>query len=250
MVTQELFFWTLVTGCLSAVATGLGALPVLWFRRGIESFRALASATAAGMMLSAAVFSIAEKSFSVDHSSTFLGLLIGALLLYGLDQYHHQHEEAEGEPNSGINANLLFLAMLIHSIPEGVAIGVSFATQDLAFGLTMACAIAIHNIPEGVAISLPLAAGGKSFGYCFKASVASSLPQPIFALPALFLGATLLPFQPFGLGFAAGAMLYLAVVEMIPEAVALGGRSQTVGGVVLGMGGMYTLNELLNSMAL
>lgn len=252
MVSQELLYWTLVTGWLSALATGLGALPVLFLRGRVLAFQAVASAAAAGMMISAAVFSIGEKSVLLDHSRTYVGVLLGAGLLYFLDRFHHHDNDVANSEDSGkakknpVRAsNLLLLAMMLHSIPEGVAIGVGFATEDLAFGLTMACAIAIHNVPEGIAISLPLSARGESFGRCFRDSVLSSLPQPTFAVPALYLGATIAPFQPFGLGFAAGAMIYLAVVELLPEAVETGGRRQALLGVVLGLVSMYALNQML-----
>jgi len=140
---------------------------------------------------------------------------------------------------------LIFIAMFIHSFPEGVAIGVGFATGDFNFGLLIALAISVHNIPEGIAISLPLRAEGDSFFKCALLSVLSSVPQPLAAVPAALAVWLFEPLLAVGLGFAGGAMIYLVVLELIPEALEEGGRSLTAWGVMVGLAGMLLITSLL-----
>lgn len=188
-------------------------------------------------MLAASLVTLGGRAWQMNMSQAVVGLFLGAVFLAVLEFWHHQQEDS--------GSSLIFAAMFAHSIPEGVAIGVGFATGDLAFGVFIALAIAVHNIPEGTAISLPLYARGASLGRCFWVSVASSLPQPLFAVPALLFTATFVQWQPIGLGFAAGAMIYLAFSELIPEAVNEGGRRLAATGVCVGLVLMTGLNFML-----
>jgi zinc transporter ZupT len=140
---------------------------------------------------------------------------------------------------------LIFIAMFIHSIPEGIAIGVGFATGNFNFGLIMAIAIAVHNIPEGIAISLPLKSDGASTSKCAWVSILSSMPQPIMAVPSAWLTWLFEPLLPLGLGFAGGAMIYLVVAELIPDALADGNKALTAWGVMVGLSGMLLITTLL-----
>lgn len=136
--------------------------------------------------------------------------------------------------------------MFIHSIPEGIAIGVAFATGDFNFGIIIAIAIAVHNIPEGIAVSLPLKADGVSTKNCAIASILTSIPQPIMAVPSALLAWFFEPLLPVGLGFAGGAMIYLTMSELIPEAIEEGGKSLTAWGVMVGLTGMLFITTTLN----
>jgi zinc transporter ZupT len=108
--------------------------------------------------------------------------------------------------------------MTMHSFTEGIGIGVSFGSDE-AFGIVIALAIAIHNIPEGLAISLVLVPRGVSVGRAGAWSIFSSLPQPLMAVPAFIFVEAFKPLLPVGLGFAAGAMLWMAAAELVPEAL-------------------------------
>lgn len=232
-----------MTGVVSALATGLGAIPVALFGQLSRRSQGWACALAAGMMLAASVFSLAVKGLEVGAFATIFGLLLGAGFVYLLER----HFEAAHEGMAGRKSWILLLVMFIHSFPEGMAIGIGFATGDFGFGLVMAMAISIHNIPEGVAVSLPLRAEGASFWRCFWASVLTSVPQPLAALPALWLTSTFLTLLPWGLGFAGGAMIFVACSELIPDAVEAAGRPTAGLGVCLGLVGMMLTSLLLET---
>ncbi len=135
--------------------------------------------------------------------------------------------------------------MVVHSFPEGVAVGVGFGSGELAFGILLTIAIAIHNIPEGTAISIPLFSRGSSLRRCIWYSILSSLPQPVAAVPAVILVSFFREILPPALGFAAGAMMYVVFSEFIP--VALKNQKAEVHGlaVMAGIVFMYLLQLLL-----
>jgi zinc transporter ZupT len=129
--------------------------------------------------------------------------------------------------------------MSIHSIPEGVAVGVGFASEKhlaeaKGLGLYITLAIAIHNIPEGLAVAIPMRMGGASILRCFTAAFLTSLPQPIAAVPASLLVWLFEPLMLPFLGFAAGAMIYLVVEEILPEALETVSRSQVAWSFLVG----------------
>lgn len=250
----NLIFWTAATGLVSALATGLGAIPAHFLNNNSTVIRSFSTAIAAGMMTSASVFSLAQEGISLKEKLPYapyvviLGLLLGAMFLrytekkFSGKKIHKQFLEKGFSKRSF----LIFFVMFIHSIPEGIAIGVSFATGNFQFGLIMAIAIAVHNIPEGTAVSLPLKAEGVSTKNCALVSILTSIPQPIMAVPSALLVHLFEPFLPIGLGFAGGAMIYLVVAEMIPESLELGGKSLTAWGFMVGLTGMLFITTLLN----
>jgi len=135
--------------------------------------------------------------------------------------------------------------MFIHSIPEGVAVGVGFASGEYELGVLIALAIAIHNIPEGLAISIPLSEEGSSFWQCAWYSFLSSVPQPVAAVPAAALVVVFEALLPFSLGFASGAMLLLVMTELVPESIETVGKMKSgwaflIGFVVM-MGAKYVI---------
>jgi len=186
----------------------------------------LANALAAGMMLGASVTLLLE---AVEHTEAWLNLAIGILsgvgLIMGSKRLLNGYDEetmstALGSFFKGADAKrviLVFGAMLLHSFAEGVSIGVSFAgSAHLAKLVTLS--LATHNIPEGLAITLVLMRKGATpLASCFW-SIVSSLPQPLMAVPAFIGVAFFTELLPFGLGFAASAMAFVAIVELIPEA--------------------------------
>ncbi len=254
MDQNTIIFWTFWTGIISALATGLGAIPVHFVKSTSNIIKSLAGSIAAGMMISASVFSLAQEGIALKSRwplapyIVILGLLLGAAFFWLIEKYSETHDIHFGEIEKGITKKgfLIFIAMFIHSIPEGIAIGVGFATGNFSFGLIMAVAIAVHNIPEGIAISLPLHNEGVSTKKCALLSILSSIPQPIMAVPSAILTWLFEPLLPLGLGIAGGAMIYIVMAELIPDALKEGGKTLTAWGVMLGLCGMLLITNLLN----
>jgi ZIP family zinc transporter len=255
MTATLLIAWTFGTGLISALATGLGAIPVHFISNDSKQIRAMASAIAAGMMISASVFSLIDEGIQLRTTIpmapyiVIIGLIIGAYFFYFTekilgDAQQHAHHFRSGVKRSTI---LVFLAMLIHSFPEGIAIGVGYATEDITFGSIMATAISVHNIPEGIAIALALKKDGYSTANCALMAILSSLPQPVMAVPSALLAWLFIYLLPVGLGFAGGAMLYVVFSELIPEALESSDTKTCTIGVISGLVLMLTLTILLDS---
>jgi zinc transporter ZupT len=213
----------------TAIATGFGAIPFLFVRELSERFASYSAAVAGGLMLGASFGLVAEGTL-YGRGETLAGALVGVAfilvtqrILGGHDEHDLVFEAASGE---GARKMLLILiVMTAHSFAEGVAVGVSFG-GGVTLGAVITVAIAIHNIPEGVAISAVLRPQGVSVARCAGWSVFSSLPQPIMAVPAFLFVETFRTALPYGLGFAAGAMIFMVLVELLPEAYQHGDRAQ------------------------
>jgi len=229
---------TLITafaaGLLASLACGLGALPLMI--RGVDPVkqRGLGYGFAGGLMFSASVYNLLLPALDLGSDGWTIykvvpiigGVILGALFLQVAESQIHDTPELPGRWKrwGGRVGFLVFIAMTIHSIPEGVAVGVGYAAdeQGLAMdglGPTLALAIAIHNIPEGLAVAIPLRSAGASIGKCFLAAVATSLTQPLATIPAVLLAWFFTPLMPILMGFAAGAMIFLVILELIPEAL-------------------------------
>jgi zinc transporter, ZIP family len=206
---------------LTALATGLGALPFVFVGDFTRKWLGVSNAVAGGLML-AASFGLIYEGVAYGLARTVLGGLIGLAfivltrnLLRG-KEYHVASSEERGVDTR--KALLMVGVMTAHSFTEGVGVGVSFGGgQDL--GLFITLAIAVHNVPEGLAISLVLVPRGVGVGKAAFWSVFSSLPQPVMAVPAFLFVAFFEPLLPIGLGFAAGAMIWMVFSEIMPEAV-------------------------------
>ncbi|MFQ6615150.1 MAG: ZIP family metal transporter [Fidelibacterota bacterium] len=223
-----------VAGLLASVACGLGALPLLYPGLEIRKRVGLGYGFAGGLMIAASVYNLilpgltlGEERGEVDQVLAVLGgLLLGAGFLWGVDRILTP-ERMQGPflRKMGTKKELLiFTAMSFHSIPEGVAVGVGYATSQHVAGVEhlgsyIAVAIAIHNIPEGLAVSIPMRANGASIPRCFTAAFLTSLPQPLAAVPAALLVWLFEPLMIPFLGFAAGAMMYLVILQVIPDAL-------------------------------
>ena len=223
-----------VAGILASLACGLGALPLLFSGLGIEKRVGLGYGFAGGLMFSASVYNLILPGLTLgDHNASLwqvfpilAGILLGAAFLWGVNRYlvYHSMESSALGLLGGRREILIFVAMAFHSIPEGVAVGVGYASEQRMpdiehLGSYIALAIAIHNIPEGLAVSIPMRAGGASISRCFVAAFLTSLPQPLAAVPAALLAWFFEPLMVPLLGFAAGAMIFLVVLEMIPDAL-------------------------------
>lgn len=231
---------------LTDLATGLGALPFAFVHRRTPAWQGTAYAFAGGMMISAAVFSLAEQGLRRGAAwEIVLGILAGAAF-FGVTARRiakYDISIADLGAEDSRKAALILTTMFVHSIPEGIAIGVGYATGEYGFGLLLALAIAIHNIPEGTAIALPLHARGVSVSRCAGLAILSSVPQPIAAVPAYLLVSVFQPLLPAALGFAGGAMILLVVAEMLPEAFQTTSRYRTAWSFVAGMCAMLMMTS-------
>jgi len=173
-------------------------------------------ALASGLMVSASVFTIAVEGLHLGGPlQVGIGFVLGgAFIATAAARMPVTHSGT----NNSSRSMLVLLALFVHSIPEGIAIGVGFATGEVAFGLALAIAIAIHNIPEGTTMSLPLRQDGASMAKCFWYSVFTSAPQAVLALPAFYFASSVEWLIPGSLAFAGGAMIYLVVFDLLPEA--------------------------------
>jgi zinc transporter ZupT len=205
----------LLYGLITALATGLGALPFAFLRTVSSRAVASANAVAGGLMLGAS-FGLVAEGTGYGAWQTLVGALLGVVFILGTQRLLGDREV----PIGGADARrmvLIVAVMTVHSFAEGVAVGVSFGGgPTLAFVITLA--IAVHNIPEGLAISAVLRPRGVSVARCAAWSVFSSLPQPLMAVPAFLFVETFRVALPYGLGFAAGAMVFMVLEELLPEA--------------------------------
>lgn len=228
------------------LGTSLGAAMVLFVRKAIDDrVRRGLEGFAAGIMVAASIWSLllpaaeeAEAQGGNPIAAPFIGFWFGILFLLVLDMViphlHLNESRPEGLPSRLHKTTMLVLAVTIHNIPEGMAVGVVYAawlsgathiTEAAAFALALG--IAIQNFPEGAIISLPLHGRGVSKGKSLVAGLLSGVVEPIGALITIALTAYIAPVLPYLLSFAAGAMLYVVVEELIPEMSA--GKHSNIG---------------------
>ena len=218
--------------------TSLGAAVVFFFRSQIKAgIQRVLLGFAAGVMIAASVWSLlipaieeAEASGGIGWLPAAGGFLLGVLFLVAMDNLlphlHPGAKDPEGVSSSWKRTTLLIFAVTLHNIPEGMAAGLSFALaaqhgNDPALytaAIALSIGLGIQNFPEGAAISLPLRKEGLPAGKAFLFGAFSGIVEPIFGILTVLLADALLPIMPWLLAFAAGAMMYVVVEELIPEA--------------------------------
>ena len=247
------------------LGTTAGAACVFFMKKTLGDLvqRSLAG-FAAGVMVAASIWSLLIPA--IDQSAhlgklsflpAFAGFWCGILFLLALDHLiphlHVGSEQAEGPKSNLSRTVMMVLAVTLHNIPEGMAVGVMYAgflsdTPQItaASALALSLGIAIQNFPEGAIISLPLRAEGESKGRAFLGGVFSGVVEPIGAVLTILAAQLVIPALPYLLSFAAGAMLYVVVEELIPEMSQ--GRHSNLGTVffVVGFGVMMVLDVALS----
>ncbi len=216
-------------GVISALATGLGAIPFIFIKKITPKVLGVSNAVAAGLMMGAS-FGLLFEAVEYSKSKMILGVLSGVLFImfsdWILDRVRKKKLKMDtGELAAGLTyfgldwrkSLLIVIIMTFHSVAEGIGIGASFG-GPVKFGILMSIAIAIHNIPEGLAISAILVSRGASWRKAAFWSVFTSLPQPVMAVPAFLFVDSFKPYVPLGLGLAAGAMIWLVFSDVAPEA--------------------------------
>lgn len=235
-MTQSLLWAAGGTG-FTFLMTSLGAAVVFFFRRQVTaSAQRIFLGFAAGVMIAASVWSLlipaieeAEGAGQVGWVPAAGGFVLGVAFLMALDgilpHLHPGAREPEGARSKLHRTTLLIFAVTLHNIPEGMAVGLSFALAAqhndpalYAGAMALAVGMGIQNFPEGAAIALPLRQEGVGRTRAFLWGSLSGLVEPVFGLLTVLLAGSIQPLMPWLLSFAAGAMLYVVVEELIPEA--------------------------------
>ena len=245
---------TVVLGLLIPfIGTAAGAACVFFLRKDLKtSIQRALTGFAAGVMVAASIWSLIvpaiEQSADKERLAflpAFIGFWLGVLFLLLLDHIiphlHRSIDQAEG-PKSRLNRTaMMVLAVTLHNIPEGMAVGVVYAgllsgSSNITAGgaLALALGIAIQNFPEGAIISMPLFAEGKRKPKAFALGVLSGAVEPVFGALTVLVAGLVVPAMPYLLSFAAGAMLYVVVEELIPEISA--GKHSNVGVIAFALG--------------
>jgi zinc transporter ZupT len=235
-----------VAAALTALATGLGALPLLVFRSSSRTMLGGANAAAAGVMLAASA-GLGREGWDASPVRMLVGACVGAgFIVVARRLLTHEREVAVGRlrGEDAVKAVLIVAVMTVHSAAEGIAVGASFG-GGATLGALIALAIAVHNVPEGLAISLVLVPRGVSVARAAWWSVFSSLPQPLLAVPAFLFVEAFDALQPAAHGFAAGAMAWMAVRELGPEALTQAPRRVVVATAGLAFAAMIAFQALI-----
>lgn len=230
---QHELIWGLL---LPLIGTSAGAALVFFLQEEIKDhiFKGL-SGFAAGVMFAASIWSLLIPAFEQATAwgtwaflPATLGFWLGILFLLLLDHLiphlHVATNDTEGPKTDLKRTTMMLFAVVLHNIPEGMAVGVVFAgflggQQNISAtaALALSLGIAIQNFPEGAIVSLPLRASGQSKLKAFLGGAGSGVVEPLAALVTILLAELLVPLLPYFLGFAAGAMIYVVVEELIPE---------------------------------
>ncbi|MGO1368753.1 MAG: ZIP family metal transporter [Senegalia sp. (in: firmicutes)] len=241
--------------------TALGASLVFFFKTINRNVLNGMLGFAAGVMIAASFWSLLAPAIEMSGGSfipAVIGFLAGGAFLWVVDKLlPHLHlgeprEHAEGIKTSWERSILLVFAVTLHNIPEGLAVGVAFGaaaagleSASVAGAIALAIGIGIQNFPEGAAVSVPLRREGLSRGKSFMYGQASGVVEPIAGVLGAALVLVMRPILPYALAFAAGAMIYVVVEELIPEAQQESHTDVATIGVMLGFAVMMSLDVAL-----
>lgn len=249
----------LLGGLVAALATAVGTVPVLLARRPSQRMNDTMMGFGAGVMLAATSFSLILPGLEMAGQqgagawgasiTVGIGILLGAVALLLLDRFTpHEHfiKGPEGAYTPQMRRVWLFVgAIVLHNVPEGLAIGVAFAGPDLVGARALAAGIAIQDIPEGLVVALALMGAGYSRATACTIGVLSGLVEPVAALAGAVLVSLSAVFLPWGLAFAAGAMLFVISHEILPESHRQGHEVWATGGLMLGFVLMMVLDTAM-----
>lgn len=222
---------------LPFAGTALGSMCVLFMKKSMDArLQKALSGFAAGVMVAASVWSLLipaleqaadEGMGRLSFVPAVVGFCLGMVFLLLLDMatpHMHIDETVEGPRTNLGKSTMMFLAVTIHNIPEGMAVGVLYAGMmqgnsriSSSAALALAIGIAVQNFPEGAIISMPLHSKGLSKSKSMWLGMASGVVEPVAGIVTILLSAMLVPVLPYLLGFAAGAMIYVVIEELVPE---------------------------------
>ncbi len=287
MENYELYKWfisqgpvmqALYAGLFTWGLTALGSALVFLFKSSNRKVLDTALGFTGGVMIAASFWSLLSPAISyVEMQNEYglssippflpaaIGFFLGALFLYILDKYiPHLHlfgkkNEAEGIPTNWKKTELLVIAIALHNIPEGLAVGVAFGALanpellemggssvfTIGSAIALGIGIGIQNFPEGFAVSMPLRRKGMSSIKSWKWGQLSAIVEPIFAVVGAVIVMTILPILPYALAFSAGAMIFIVVEEVIPESQRGGNTDLATMGLITGFIVMMCLDVAL-----
>ena len=277
-IIQSPIIQALYAGLFTWILTALGAGLVFLFNSSNRKILDAALGFTGGVMIAASFWSLLSPAISyVEMQNEYglssmppflppaIGFFLGALFLYILDKYiPHLHLFAKKEDAEGIKTNwkkteLLVIAIALHNIPEGLAVGVAFGALanpellgmdghsifTIGSAIALAVGIGIQNFPEGFAVSMPLRRKGMSKLKSWKWGQLSAIVEPIFAVIGAVIVMTVLPILPYALAFSAGAMIFIVVEEVIPESQSGGNTDLATMGLIVGFIVMMCLDVAL-----
>lgn len=209
-----------LAACGTALATGLGAIPVFLLGRRAAQLTPFLLGFAAGVMGVASLLGLLIPAIEEGSPGAVVaGLAVGAALLAGARRWLPPETAFLGRRGPGARTSaLVFGVLFVHSLPEGFAVGTAYASDRAGLGLFVILAIALQNIPEGTSVAIPMEVAGFSHARQFWVAVGTSAPQPVGAIVAYLAVEQVSSLLPFSFAFAAGAMLSLIAVELLPDA--------------------------------
>lgn len=245
----------------AGLATAAGALPILGIGRGhVERLERAFLGFAAGVMLAASFFSLIVPGLEQAEARganrfeaagiVVAAILIGAAALDALKRFAPPLETVFQQP-AGVGAArlrrvwLFVLAIVLHNLPEGLAVGVAFGDGNIANGTAVAIGIGLQNVPEGLAVALLVLSLGYSRGAAFLAALGSGLVEPVMGFVGIAAVTVAGALLPWGLGFAAGAMIYVVCADVIPETHRGGETGRATAGLMIGLAAMLFLDVTL-----
>lgn len=233
--------------------TAIGTTPVFFFQRAPRRLMDALMGGAAGVMVAASCWSLLQPAIEAGGTMpAVVGLALGGLFIFSLDQLlPHLHPEfpeeahAEGPASGWRRAVLLMIAITIHNFPEGLAVGVAFGAGNPGAAMALALGIGLQNIPEGLAIALPLRREGMSRLRAFWYGQLSATVEPVAGVLGCALVLVAQPVLPYAMAFAAGAMLYVVVEELLPETTRQGNTDVATLGFLSGFLVMMAMDTAL-----
>jgi len=240
----------LLAASATALATGIGALPVYALGERIERWRPALWGAVAGIMATASIQGLILPGLREGSDvSLVAGALagVGFLAIARVALAGHDVEIGQARGVGARRAALVIAVLFVHSLPEGLALGAAWASGTTGLGVFVFVAIGLQNIPEGTATAIPLRDAGVGRVRAFWMATLTSAPQPVGALFAYALVETTHSLLPASFGFAAGAMLALVAVEVLPVALRPGTREAGLAGALLGAAAMAGLGVLLGT---
>lgn len=256
VIFDEIVVIGFLASILAGLATGVGALPALFFKDiSPRLFNSMLGA-AAGVMLAATAFSLLVPGMDFGEQIwpgkglliVSAGMMLGALFLHFADKklpHLHFDSVADESLDSLQKISLFIIAITIHNFPEGMSVGVSFGSGDLKSGLVLSIAIALQNIPEGLAVALPLVGLGYNKWKAVGIATLTGLVEPVGGLLGITMVTVFSSILPIAMGFAAGAMLFVISEEIIPETHSKGRSRIATFSLMLGFIIMMMLDKML-----